>query len=106
MTKRTLRNAIALTMLCSAAGAASADDKADYDKRAAARYEALFQTLDRNRDGVVSREEAQGDLNFLPSFDDMDINRDNVVSTDELRRFIESRFGVNVVANQGQGGSK
>jgi Ca2+-binding EF-hand superfamily protein len=106
MTKRALRNAIALTMLCCAVGAASADDKADYDKRAAARYTALFQSLDRNGDGVVSREEAQGDVNFLPRFDDMDINRDNVVSTDELRRFIESRFGVNVVAGQGQGGLK
>jgi Ca2+-binding EF-hand superfamily protein len=106
MTRRTLHQAIAMTMLYCTIGAASADDKTDYDRRAAARYEALFQTLDRNRDGVVSREEAQGDLNFLPSFDDMDINRDNVVSTDELRRFIESRFGVNVVANQGQGASK
>jgi Ca2+-binding EF-hand superfamily protein len=106
MTNRALRNAVALTLLYCSIGAASADDKADYEKRAAARTTALFQSLDRNGDGAVSREEAQGDLNFLPRFNDMDINRDNVVSTDELRRFIESQYGPNVVAGQATPASK
>jgi Ca2+-binding EF-hand superfamily protein len=106
MIKRALCRAAALTMLFCGVGAASADDKADYDRRAAQRYTALFQSLDRNGDGAVSRVEAQGDLNFLPRFDDMDINRDGMVSAEELRRFIESQFGVKLIASEGQAPSK
>jgi hypothetical protein len=72
---------------------AGADDKADYDQRSAARYTALFQSLDRNRDGTVTRVEAKGDLSFGPVFDDMDINRDGGVTTAELQRYIEQRYG-------------
>jgi hypothetical protein len=71
----------------------AADDKADYDQRSAARYTALFQSLDRDRDGTVTRNEAKGDLNFDPVFDDMDINRDGVVTTAELQRYIEQWYG-------------
>jgi Ca2+-binding EF-hand superfamily protein len=106
MIKQALCKAVALTTLFCGVGAAAADDKADYDRRAAQRYTALFQSLDRNGDGAVSREEAQGDLNFLPRFDDMDINRDGMISAEELRRFIESQFGVRVIASEGQAASK
>lgn len=61
--------------------------------RSAARYTALFQSLDRNRDGTVTRVEAKGDLSFGPVFDDMDINRDGGVTTAELQRYIEQRYG-------------
>ena len=71
----------------------AADDKIHYDQRSAARYTALFESLDRNHDGTVTRLEAQGDLNFDPVFDDMDINRDGVVTTAELQRYIEQRYG-------------
>jgi hypothetical protein len=73
--------------------AAGADDKADYDRRSAARYSALFQSLDRNGDSGVTRAEAQGDLNLGPVFDDMDINRDGVVSNGELQHYLEQRHG-------------
>lgn len=73
--------------------AAGADDQADYNQRSAARHTGLFQSLDRNRDGTVTRVEAKGDLNFDPVFDDMDINRDGVVTTTELQRYIEQRYG-------------
>ena len=76
---------------------ALADDKADYQKRVATRFVNLFQELDRDRDGRVTRIEAAGDLNFLPSFGDMDINGDNVVTTEELRRFLELSIGVTTV---------
>ena len=56
----------------------------------------LFQELDRDRDGRVTRAEAAGDLNFLPAFGDMDINGDSAVTIDELRRFLELKIGVNV----------
>jgi Ca2+-binding EF-hand superfamily protein len=69
------------------------DDKTAYDQRSAARYAALFQSLDRNGDGTVTRVEAQGDLNFAPVFDDMDINRDGVVTNAELQRYLEQRYG-------------
>ena len=72
---------------------AGADDKSDYDQRSAARYAALFQSLDRNGDSTVTRVEAYGDLNLGPIFDDMDINRDGVVTTAELHRYTEQRYG-------------
>jgi Ca2+-binding EF-hand superfamily protein len=84
-------------MLACAAGA-SADDRADYNKRAAERFVSLFQSLDRNADGAVTRDEAKGDLTFVPRFDDMDINRDGIVLAEELRRFIEAQFGVVTVS--------
>ena len=90
------------TGLVAVACHASADDKADYQKRVATRFVNLFQELDRDRDGRVTREEANGNLNFLPFFGDMDINGDNVVSTDELRRFLELKVGVTTVAASAQ----
>jgi hypothetical protein len=73
---------------------AAADDKTVYNERAAARIGVLFQALDRNADGVVTREESRGDLNFGPRFADMDINSDNNVTREELQRYIEQRYGV------------
>jgi Ca2+-binding EF-hand superfamily protein len=81
-------------MLGCAVGSAAADPKSEYERRAAERYVALFQSLDLDSDGTVSREEAQGDLNFRPSFDDMDINRDGIVTLAELQRYIEQNYGV------------
>ena len=86
-----------LTFVC-AVGGAAADDRSEYNKRAAERFVSLFQTLDRSGDRVVARDEARGDLNFEPYFSDMDINRDGFVTAEELQRFIESRF--NVIAVQ------
>jgi hypothetical protein len=79
--------------LVACAAAAFADDRADYERRVAARYAALFQELDRNQDGSVSREEAQGNLNFIPSFADIDIDRNDIVTRGELTRYITLRFG-------------
>ena len=80
------------------AAAAFADDRAEYQKRVAMRYVNLFQELDRDRDGRVTRVEAAGDLNFLPAFADMDIDRDSVVTTDELRRFLDLKLDVQLQA--------
>lgn len=88
---------ICLIAFACSAGAALADDQAEYRKRVAARYMSLFQELDRDRDGRVTRAEAAGDLNFLPAFGDMDIDGDNAVTMDELRRFIELKLGVELV---------
>ena len=79
-------------------GATWADDRADYQKRVATRYLSLFQELDRDRDGRVTRAEAAGDLNFLPAFGDMDIDGDSAVTAEELRRFLDLKLDVKVQA--------
>ena len=71
----------------------AAQDKAAYERRSIERYVTLFTWLDRDRDEAVSRSEAQGDVNFLPIFDDIDINRDGIVSKAELDRFLTLRYG-------------
>jgi len=87
------RRMTAFVLLVACAFATGADDKAEYDRRSAARYMALFQSLDLNADGIVTRDEARGDLNFGPRFEDMDINRDGIVTMAELQRFVEQAHG-------------
>ena len=70
------------------------NDQLDYERRVGSRYATLFESLDLNRDAMVSREEARGDLNFMPSFDDIDVNRDGLVTRDELRAYLERRYGL------------
>jgi hypothetical protein len=74
--------------------ATEADDQGLFKQRSAAHDAALFQSLDRNADGAVTREEAIGDLDFGPRFDDADINRDNTVTRQEFERYLEQRYGV------------
>ena len=83
-----------LAALLATAGSAGADDRSDYNHRAAARDLALFQALDRNADGTVTRMEAQGDVNFLPRFDDMEVDMDGVITVVELHRYLEHQYGV------------
>jgi hypothetical protein len=75
------------------AAVASAQDKAAFERRVIERYVSLFEWLDRNHDMAVSRVEAQGDVNFLPVFNDMDIDRDGIVTRAELDRFLTLRYG-------------
>lgn len=85
-----------LALLACALSAAAADPKAEYELRNAQRYVALFTRLDRNLDGVMSRAEAYGDVNFMPRFEDIDINRDGLVTGPELQRFVEHQHGLRV----------
>jgi Ca2+-binding EF-hand superfamily protein len=89
MSTKSVCQTATFALLAACAMGAGADDKSDYDRRSAARYMSLFQSLDRNADGAVTRLEAQGDLNFSPRFNDMDINRDGVVTTAELQRYVD-----------------
>ena len=98
MMPRTRISCVFLAALAACATGAAADDKSDYSRRAAESSVALFKSLDRDANASVTREEARGDLNFAPYFDDMDINRDGIVTTEELQRYIELRYGVRVSA--------
>lgn len=94
MNMKSVRQAAALVLLAAFAMGAGADDKSEYERRAAARDLSLFQSLDRNGDGAVTRLEAQGDINFLPRFNDMEVDMDGVVTTAELQRYLEQQYGV------------
>ena len=94
------RHNAALILLLLSVTATAADDKSLFNARGAAHDSALFQSLDRNADGVVSREESLGDLDFGPRFDDADINRDDNVTRQEFERYIEQRYGVGSTAQK------
>jgi hypothetical protein len=87
--------ALALAAMLSAA---AADDREDYNRRAADADRAAFHALDLNRDGVLERDEVRGDLNFGPRFNDVDINRDGVITPAEMARYLEQTYGVKPAA--------
>ena len=94
MSVKSVRQAGVLVLLLACAISAGADDKSEYNRRVAADDLSLFHSLDRNTDGAVTRLEAQGDINFLPRFDDMEIDMDGAVTTAELQRYLEQQYGV------------
>ena len=94
MNTKSVRRAGALVLLMACAMSAGADDKSEYNRRAAAHDLSLFHSLDRNGDGAVTRLEARGDVNFLPRFDEMEVNMDGVVTAAELQRYLEQQYGV------------
>lgn len=96
----TLKQYAALAALLAMAMSAGADDRSDYNRRAAARDLALFQALDRDADGMVTWAEARGDVNFLPRFNDMEVDMNGVVTLAELRRYVEQRYGVRLEPGQ------
>jgi hypothetical protein len=93
--KSMLRTIGAIATLAAACGTASADDRADYNRRAAERDVALFSALDLNADGALSRDESKSDLTLGPRFDDADINRDGVLTREEMQRYIDQHYGTN-----------
>ena len=67
---------------------AIADDRADYNKRSAERYVAMFDMADLDRDNAVSRLEARGTIELEAQFNDLDVNRDDKITRDELTRYL------------------
>ena len=81
-------------LLAAGAAAVAADDRKAYNLRASTEDVRLFLSLDRNADGLLTKEESKGDLNLGPRFDDMDTDRDGIVTRQELERYVEARYGV------------
>jgi Ca2+-binding EF-hand superfamily protein len=48
-----------------------------------------MQEIDKNKDGLISREEAKGMPRLAKNFDAIDANKDNQLSQDELKAFRE-----------------
>jgi hypothetical protein len=71
---------------------AVADDRADYNRRSAERYVAMFDMADLNRDNAVSRLEAHGTIELEARFNDLDVNRDDKITRDELTRYVGLTF--------------
>lgn len=94
MSKKLARQAGALMLLLACAMGAGADDRSEYNHRAATDDLSLFHSLDRDADGAVTRLEAKGDINFLPRFDDMEVDMDGIVTTAELQRYLKQHYGV------------
>lgn len=101
MCMKTPRKFAALAVLLALAMSAGADDKSDYNRRAAGDHVSLFHALDRNADGAVTRLEAAGDINFFPRFDDMEVDMDGIVTWAELQRYIEQYYGISPSASAG-----
>ncbi len=70
----------------------AADDRADYNRRSAERYIAMFRLADLNKDNVVTVGEAQGIIELQAHFNDIDTDRDGDITWDELTRYIEATF--------------
>jgi hypothetical protein len=69
-------------------------DEAGYNQRAARTDMSLFNELDRAGNGLLTKEDARGDMRLGTRFDDIDTNRDEVVTLQEMRAYIEKRYGV------------
>jgi Ca2+-binding EF-hand superfamily protein len=74
--------------------ASFATDADDYLRRAAQRDVAMFDALDRDKDGRLTIEEVRGNIDFEARFNDFDINRDGVITREELTRYIDLQYEV------------
>jgi hypothetical protein len=85
---------LAIAVAIASSGALAADDREAFYRRAAASDAALFDALDRDGNGMVTRQEAQVSIDMQARFDDFDIDRDGAITRAELERYVGQRYGV------------
>ena len=87
----------ALVLMAGPAGAQTQDQveggRTEYQRSSITRYIEMFKAQDFNRSERVTWQEVQGNVEFMAVFDDIDINRDGVVTKAELDRYLALRFG-------------
>lgn len=64
----------------------------------------LFKQLDEDRDGSISKQEAQADSSLSGSWNDLDRNGDGTLDSEEFSGFHESSTGTEDLAGVGQRG--
>jgi hypothetical protein len=70
------------------------EDEARYNQRAAQTDMVLYLALNRAGNGLLTKEEARGDMRLGTRFDDIDTNRDEIVTPQEMRAYIEKTYRV------------
>lgn len=78
---------ILVAALLPVATAAAADNRSD--KQSSDSVDAIFKSLDRNRDQGISRIEAKADRVIFTAFDTADINLDGYISKPEYVAFVQ-----------------
>ena len=70
------------------------DDREAYLRAAAQRDVAMFDALDRDRNGRLSMDEVRGTIDIEARFNDFDIDRDGVITRAELVRYVALQYGI------------
>ena len=92
--RTTLYVAAALLLSVQCASVLADDDKDGYNRRAAQTDMSVFRELDRKGNGLLTRNDTQGDMRLGTRFDDIDINRDGIATSQEMRIYIQQTYGV------------
>jgi Ca2+-binding EF-hand superfamily protein len=101
--KRWITRWITTTALAAAflaGGAMAQEDREAYNLRAATADMAVFHQF--ARDGVLRREDVQGNISFAPRFVDADSDQDGVVTAAEMGRYIQRTYGITSSASEAE----
>jgi hypothetical protein len=100
-----MKRSIFTTLLAAvfvAGGAMAQDDREAYNLRGATADMAVFHQ--HARDGVMRREDVQGNVSFAPRFADADSDQDGVVTAAEMGRYIQRTYGITSSASESEDG--
>jgi len=81
---------ILAALILAASASAAAQVPQSFLNRVEQGYRSAMKAQDDNRDGVVTRDEAHGNLLLSGRFDDIDTDRDGRITQEELERFLRA----------------